>query len=358
MGLSTTICFCMAILSVASVNINGMRNDLKRTVLFEYLHRRKFDVIFLQETHTEENDELVWSKQWKGKFYFSHGNRQSKGVAMLINYNSGLDVTNIEKDDEGRWIKGEIKWENTCLNIASVYAPNEAYARAIFFDKLVDCIDNDNDWIVGGDLNCNMDNDKGRDASKSILKSVLHEKDLVDVWRTICPDDSGCTPYHKASMQPSRFDYLFISSNVMNNISEVGVSPWGLSDHCVVSMKLDNPSTFRGQGRWICNNIVLKDYNCNFRIEAFWKFWRDMKGNFDSLAEWWEMGKFRIKEIIEEYSREKAKKKFQHRSELQKRYNHLISNPNEGNLDDLKTIETEMKSSLFIYFGLKKISIQ
>ena len=180
----------MAFLSFASVNINGLRNEVKRNVFFDYLQRRKYSLIFVQETHSVAGDELVWSKQWKGKKIFSHGNSQSRGVAILINEKSGLDVININKDSEGRWINGEIKWKNTNLNIASVYAPNEAYARAHFFNDLEDLID-DNDWVIGGDFNCNIDNNRIKDVSKIILRNVLQEKDLFDVWNTVYPNGKG-----------------------------------------------------------------------------------------------------------------------------------------------------------------------
>ena len=50
--LEIKLILCMTFLSVASVNVNGLRKDLKRNVLIDYLERRKFSVIFLQETHS------------------------------------------------------------------------------------------------------------------------------------------------------------------------------------------------------------------------------------------------------------------------------------------------------------------
>ena len=86
------IIFCMSFLSVATINVNGLRSDLKRNVLFEFLQRRKFDLIFLQETHSEISDEAVWSNQWQGKMFFSHGNRQSRGAAILYPQNPVLKL--------------------------------------------------------------------------------------------------------------------------------------------------------------------------------------------------------------------------------------------------------------------------
>ena len=141
---------------------------------------------------------------------------------------------------EGRWIKGQTKWNNLDIPVASVYAPNNSYDRAYFFYDMSDWIISDSS-IIGGDFNCNIDNVKIKDGSKTILKNVINEKDLCDVWRTIHPDKAGYTHYHKASKQATRIDYLFLSSNLLSNVLDVRVNPHGNSDHSIVCMKLHDP---------------------------------------------------------------------------------------------------------------------
>ena len=63
----------MSFLSIASVNVNGLRNEFKRNVLFEFLKRHKYSIIFVQETHSEEGDESIWSTQWQGKTFLIMG---------------------------------------------------------------------------------------------------------------------------------------------------------------------------------------------------------------------------------------------------------------------------------------------
>ena len=67
-------------LTIATINVNGMRDNLKRSIIFDYLTRRKFNIALIQETHSEKEDEYTWRKQWTGEIHFSHGTRQSKGV--------------------------------------------------------------------------------------------------------------------------------------------------------------------------------------------------------------------------------------------------------------------------------------
>ena len=334
----------MSFLSIASLNVNGLRNDLKRNVLFDYLYRRKISLIFLQETHSEPNDEPEWCKQWQGKMYFSHGNRQSRGVAILTSDKVSLNITNIVTDDEGRCIKAQMIWNDNTFFIASIYAPNQIYDRTHFFDDLSNQITGFDNWIVGGDFNCNLDNKQIKDVSKIVLNNVLQEKDLIDSWRTVHPDKEGYTHFHKGSKQANRIDYIFVSYNLINNVNDVSVTSCGLSDHQVICLKIDDIKTPHGQGRWFCNNSLLEDSECIARITKLWDFWKSQKLNYNTLSKWWETGKFRLKEIVQEYGKEKARTQKQNRKELQKRYDFLIKNTDSINkVDQIKKVEAELK---------------
>lgn len=45
----------MAPLCFGSLNMNGCRDAVKRTSLFDYITLKNSSVVFLQETHTEVN---------------------------------------------------------------------------------------------------------------------------------------------------------------------------------------------------------------------------------------------------------------------------------------------------------------
>ena len=74
-----------------------------------------------------------------------------------------------------------------CLGLCS----KRIVRQRLFFDSLSDHITVNDNSIIGGDFNCYIDNVNTKDASKIILKNVLIEKDLCDVWRTICPEETG-----------------------------------------------------------------------------------------------------------------------------------------------------------------------
>ena len=55
----------------------------------------------LQETHTSIEVEREWEKLSGARCYFTHGDTNSKGVAVLI-YNNSVNVKSVTNDPEGR----------------------------------------------------------------------------------------------------------------------------------------------------------------------------------------------------------------------------------------------------------------
>ena len=74
------------------MNVRGLRNPNKRRAPFEYLKNQKALIICLQETFSKQKDEAVWSADWGGQIIFSHGTGHSKGVCMLLNPTSNLQI--------------------------------------------------------------------------------------------------------------------------------------------------------------------------------------------------------------------------------------------------------------------------
>ena len=54
----------MVAFSVATLNVDGIRDDDKRAQLFEYLRSLKHDFFLLQETHVQTEDIEGWSAEW------------------------------------------------------------------------------------------------------------------------------------------------------------------------------------------------------------------------------------------------------------------------------------------------------
>ena len=75
------------LLKFANYNVNGMRKNPKWKNIFYFLKQKHYDSIFLRETRSRYNDEKLWQCEWGGKLFFSHGENNSKEVAVLVKNN-------------------------------------------------------------------------------------------------------------------------------------------------------------------------------------------------------------------------------------------------------------------------------
>ena len=75
-------------LSVVSLNVNGLRDHNKRRKVFLQLLGTGAQVFYLQETHTTPADEEPWRLEWEqqggGQIFFSHGEFNSCGTAIMF----------------------------------------------------------------------------------------------------------------------------------------------------------------------------------------------------------------------------------------------------------------------------------
>ena len=72
-------------LSVMSLNVRGLRNQVKRRSIFRFLKDQNCLFYFLQEIYSKPGDETIWRREWGGDIFFSHGSIHSRGVCILMN---------------------------------------------------------------------------------------------------------------------------------------------------------------------------------------------------------------------------------------------------------------------------------
>ena len=93
---------------ILSLNSREIRDNLKRRKVFEWLknHTTKEPIIFIQESHSTQDIEKLWSQQWLSKenIVFSHGEFNARSV--LIGFRENLDYEIKDKiiDQGGRYI--------------------------------------------------------------------------------------------------------------------------------------------------------------------------------------------------------------------------------------------------------------
>ncbi len=60
-------------ISLASLNVRGLKDLVKRKALFLFCKGRKPHCLLLQETHSSEVDTKFWANQWVIEYYLVMG---------------------------------------------------------------------------------------------------------------------------------------------------------------------------------------------------------------------------------------------------------------------------------------------
>ena len=174
----------------------------KRRKFFQYVHQRNFDIILLQETHSCEGDEKRWRSEFGGETLFSHGTKESRGVMICFRKKCPVQVRSVKRDEDGRSLFCEVRFEDTNLCVANVYAPNQDkpdFFRRLFGDFMVfaEKIEGGSEGVIAGDLNLVLDlekdkvggTDKTHDKSAKIVQSLMDDENMIDIWRLMNPDE-------------------------------------------------------------------------------------------------------------------------------------------------------------------------
>ena len=66
-----------------SLNVRGIRDNLKRKAVCLFCKKCKADFYLLQETHALVTDYTFWKQQWGEDIWMSYGSNNSAGVAFL-----------------------------------------------------------------------------------------------------------------------------------------------------------------------------------------------------------------------------------------------------------------------------------
>ena len=185
----------MSDLKFASLNLRGLRNENKRRAMFNYLRRPKYDLICLQETHSNVGDEMLWKAEWGGQIIMSHGTQNSKGVAVLIQKNSRVRVNKITIHEDGHYVLVSLKVNDITMLLVNVYGPNTDEPQ--FFDEIIEKIKqyDEANVMFMGDFNLALNSlldraDGGNYSPKATekLHIIMDELGLLDAWRVLNPE--------------------------------------------------------------------------------------------------------------------------------------------------------------------------
>lgn len=145
---------------MGSLNVNGIRASNKWSLLKESVKQKEIHVMFLQETHSDINNEVDWGLWSDGQFVLSHGTNLSAGVAILFLPGLNVNILSINELEKGRLLLIKAKIKDISFVFVNIYALNIGKDRIKLFEMLKNTLvslSQEDFLIIGGNFNCTLD---------------------------------------------------------------------------------------------------------------------------------------------------------------------------------------------------------
>ncbi len=306
--------------NLLSLNVRGLNNTNKRRAVFKWLDNGMYDIVLLQETHTTVDVERVWSNDWRGPLFFSHGTGNARGCCVLIRSSLDFKTQLVKVDSNGRYIIVRCLITDEPVTIVNVYAPNKEADHVNFIKNLdntlsVNDITNVDDIIMGGDWNIirNTELDKSggvlqtKQSSVALLEGLMIKFNLNDAWRIKHPNTRRYTWRQSNPLIQCRLDYWLISDSLYDKVDKVDIVPSIRSDHSAITMKFQTlPNVKKGPSFWKFNGSLLEDSEYTDQMRANLSSWADVHSVIDKQLKW-ELIKYEIRKFTVEYSKKKKR---------------------------------------------------
>ncbi|KAL9961456.1 hypothetical protein ACROYT_G030398 [Oculina patagonica] len=347
-------------LKLLSLNVRGLSNFRKRRAIFTWCRKQKADLIFLQETHSTENDECKWKKEWGSEIIFSHGSSNARGVAVLIK--SGLDIV-IQHEllkSNGRSIVLKVRIKDKNYLLVNLYGPNKDAEAVRFYQNLSATLremdpDSDDNIIIGGDFNCPLNptlDKKGgilipRQHVINSIENIQNEFSLHDIWRIKNPNTCSFTWSKSHPFIFCRLDYWLISDKLNDLVTHVDIQASIKTDHSSIILELEDiKDSQRGPGFWKLNTSLLARPDYVEMISKELPNWLEDARDLSDKRAKWDWLKFKIKTSSIIYSKQLSKDRQRREEELNARHQDMLRKFQENPCETTRLETEKLKSEL------------
>lgn len=257
----------MQVVKMATYNVNGLVNPIKRSKILTKLKRDKVEVAFLQETHLSDTEHAKLRRLgFKHQYSSSYAAGHRRGVVILISNNISFEPTFEKKDTEGRYILVRGNLDGSLVSLLNVYAPPNS--DWTFFKQIFDLIiaETQGVLICGGDLNIRLnpilDSSNVHIRQPKLInkkfKLAMEDIGLVDVWREINPSKRDYTFFSNPHLVYSRIDYFLTFGKDLHRVGGCDMGIMDLSDHCPIYLKFNLEQDQRNT-LWRLNTYLLNN---------------------------------------------------------------------------------------------------
>lgn len=300
-------------LKVGTLNLNGARDKTKRLILMDFVNLKQIKVMLVQETHSDQMNEVDWRKEWDGQIFFSHKSSVCGGVAILFSKDSLPLSCHVQNLVDGRLLLVKAFFEGHTMYFLNVYAPTSGTERVTFFSKVSEVLnelDVELPLFMGGDFNCTVDDKLDRNhmephmPSQNAVVQMINANDLCDTWRIMHQGVRQYTWSHSRDnyIALARLDRIYILKQYLNTLLACYIVPTGFSDHSAVICSVSITAFKTRSAYWCFNTSLLEDQHFREIFSFFWDIFRAQKGSFSSLRSWWDYGKVQIRLFCQQYT--------------------------------------------------------
>lgn len=260
--------------TLASWNVRGINNRVKRFKVFSYLKSISADIIFLQETHIKHNEQRLLRCNWVSQVFQSTFSCRARGVAILFRRTIPFKHISTISDPNGRYVIVSGLIFSVHITLLNLYGPN--YDDPSFFRKVFNLLPNlsNTHLIIGGDFNLVLDPTLDRTPARSVghlpnststLNELTNSYDLVDIWRLNHPTDTQYTFFSNVHSSYSRIDFFLADFKVASCVTAIKHHNRIISDHSAVTISLDL-FEIKPSYSWRFNPTLLFDSHFSQRV--------------------------------------------------------------------------------------------
>ena len=298
---------------VGSLNVNGAREQRKRVSIYETAKMKHIDVFYLQETHSDSTNEADWRREWEGEVILSHNTSLSGGVGFLLSKSFIPVSLEVEHFIEGRLLLMRARFDLFTAVFINVYAPTIGTERKLFLQKVNDVLNgcaSEDFLFLGGDFNCTenaaLDGNHAEPhpVSQHVRRQLVYSHGLVDVWRRTHADCRQYTWSHlrESRISSARLDRIYCFKHHFNIVKMCSIAPSGFSDHSLVLCNVFIQNISPKSAYWHFNSVLAFDKHFKEVLMYFWDAFRQRKGDFSSIRQWWDHGKTQIKLLCQQHT--------------------------------------------------------
>jgi exonuclease III len=140
-------------------------------------------------------------------------------VSILFRKQLPGEILNIHRSKDGRRLLVNTRFEENVFTLVNIYARNQIKERCDFLKRISTWCNqytiNKENFVIGGDFNCDLDNQNNTDKSVNTLRQFNDDFELIDIWISLYNNDKELFTWCTGENIPtSRIDYIFISSNL------------------------------------------------------------------------------------------------------------------------------------------------